>query len=414
MTEEFDVADVDETGWARFLDYGRRIRLYHPTYNDRLPSHETLEAIKSRMETTELTSGLRELHLHIRNDRHAALSSILSSKSLERLVLRFYHEAHEIDAVVICQVLSQAVQLRELQISADAYYVPDSSFLQTLQQAAPKLEKLEKVFFEFAEPKPPHLCHPFPQLPETIKSFGCSLPVTRLSLRVFSCATWPTEAGFREGLFWKLTSINVKANLTSISSCFPGMPKLISLNTKSVWPEDVSTLDNFLACASMHLQLLRILNVEVAGMDEEDGEVGEAPLTYTTLSQHPIVHKLWAFEIIWPTILKGSNDDLSALVSHMPELFILGLITSGSPNFMNIRETDLTPDILHIVAHHCPNICEVHLVIDIPFPLPQELQNKVYSGFRMGPWRGPTIRCFHENRNTRLDKFLKAVLALNR
>ena len=150
-------------------------------------------------------------------------------------------------------------------------------------------------------------------------------------------------------------------------------------------------------------------------MDEEDGEVGEASLTYTMLSRHPIVHKLWVFEIIWPTILRGSNDDLSALVSHMPELFILGLITPGSPNFTNVRlETDLTPDILHIVAHHCPNLYDLHLVIDIPFPLPQELRYKVYSGFRMGHWRGPTIHCFHENSQTHLDKFLKAVLALNK
>lgn len=410
MTEEFDIVDTDEIGWTRFLAYGRRIRVYDWSREDPLPSDETLEAIKSRMDTTEITLNLRELRLYVDSIQLIALSSILANGSLEHLALHFCGEAHKTNAAVISNILSQAVQLRRLQISTDLDYDPDLGFLQTLQQAAPKLERLEKVFFEFCKDEM-SWCQPIPQLPDIIKSFGSSLPVTQLSMCAYSCATWPTEAGFREGLFWRLTSVDIKANLTSISSCLQNIPRLTTLRAKSLWFEDILTLDKLLTCASMSLPSLWILKIEVTGKDgDSDAEVGEAPLTYTMLGQHSVMHKLWDFEIIWPTLIRGSNNDLSALVSHMPKLYFLSLATSpGSGVAEDVRfESDLTLDILHVIAHCCPNLYELRLVIDNPYEFSYTMHMRVCSFPFQCQWRsGPTSRYYHENYPPKLSKFIR-------
>lgn len=103
----------------------------------------------------------------------------------------------------------------------------------------------------------------------------------------------------------------------------------------------------------------------------------KVPVNYAMLGQYPCMRGFNSFFILWPTPFKGSNGDLSLLLSRMPGLERLELFHARDE-----FGTDFTSDILHLIARHCPKPYRLGLLINFRIPPSVETTNEAHTGFK--------------------------------
>lgn len=309
-----------------------------------------MDIIWSRTRAIELTPHLQKLNLYILGVTDLTLCAILSNRSLADLHLDFSDCEQRPDTEILYHIFSRAPQLRKLHITAKHSFL-DGDLPEILRQALLNAD-LEKFCLTVDEDSR--------QPPPATRKFGLALPITHLVLWCFSDAFLPIKIGIREGLFESLSSLDIKASFTNMSSCFSGTPRLSRLKITSRWPEDASTVDHLLACASRCLPSMKNLGIWAQAVIRTD----EDSMTYRMLGKHSVVRSLTHFSLKGPSALGGTNDDLASLILCMPNIVDLFLTYS----LVGDVRSDLTLDILSTFAFLCPKLRHLGLLIDCRIP----------------------------------------------
>lgn len=336
------------------------------------------------MKATELTPRLREIEVIISGENVLTLCSILASKSLKYLILGSLPSLGPKPSTGdLRRIFSRTPHLSELDIRVDLDFL-ESDFLEIIQKGTSKMN-LERLSF--------HSRSYDGLLPAVLKALGSALPVTHLiSLRASDPAC-PTKAGFGEGLFSSLTSLEIAASFSSMLTCLRGVPGLTKLLISSEWPEDVSTVDMLLGSISEYLPSLVSLKVHCHTL------LAKIPLTFRMLSQHSVMRRLTNFELEWPAAFEGSNDHLISLVSHMPAVEELALEVTRDTGTSN-----LTLDVLAALSRQCPKLRKLTLNIDCRVQPSAEL-------LANGRAKHSALRVLHLNQSPFNDDFQGIIFA---
>lgn len=344
------------------MRYGRRIKLLKLKYDSMVSklSQKTLKDLALRRPSISLTPNLRELALFWSFCEYAMdLCFLIFHENVRCLTLHVPYFSSQLLECVSTSLFQRSMGINILSIKVESDFSNSllCEFVKNILPLLPNLHELSLPIFGLST----ELFLTLPRISPNLKKVGRNCGV--------SCLQEPRSLALtaigNQLLLHSLVELQIGANFHILSN-FEGanFPSLVSLRVDSFCRENALSLQKTLERITVTFPSLNDLYLraifEVA-TSEHATEGSAAEISCKTLKAVTSLKQLKKFHLKWPLPLRGTDVELSEILSQMPQIEKLVLNSNpGDPT----APVDMTPDVLPLIAQHCHSLRDLALFVN--------------------------------------------------